>query len=192
MKYIVTGAPDREPLHVEEAKLHLRTVPGDNAEDALLIAPLITAAREYCENATGLALVPQNIIAYPETWGLWRLPRPPVLSVTEIAWHDAGGRRHCLNEEAYQVDQAEGLLLVEKPPAGGLRTGLNPIEVRYRAGGAVPKTVRQAMLLLVGHWYQNREAVNVDLAKSLRVASSNDMEISYSVQRLLAQHRRWW
>jgi hypothetical protein len=31
----------------------------------------------------------------------------------------------------------------------------------YGAAAAVPKAVRQAMLLLIGHWYEHRESVNI-------------------------------
>jgi uncharacterized phiE125 gp8 family phage protein len=38
---------------------------------------------------------------------------------------------------------------------------MNPICVTYKAGwttaALVPQTIRQAMLLLIGHWYENRE-----------------------------------
>ncbi len=46
----------------------------------------------------------------------------------------------------------------------GARSG-EPVVVRYVAGygvaGDVPALLKRAMLLLIGHWYENREAVVV-------------------------------
>ena len=47
---ITRQPPAAEPLNLEEVKLHLKTNPGDTSEDKDIIAPLISAAREYCEN----------------------------------------------------------------------------------------------------------------------------------------------
>jgi uncharacterized phiE125 gp8 family phage protein len=191
MKYAVTTAPTAEPLHLVEAKQHLRTVTGDTSEDGLLISPLITAARDYCENVTGLALAPQTIQAYPTGWGLWRLPRPPIISVTSIKYYDEDNTVSTMAATDYQLDTVDGLVLILEEPSTVLRE-LNPIVIEYKAGyTTLPMLIRQAMLLLVAHWYQNREAINVDLAKSIRV-DANAQEISYSVRRLLSQYKVWW
>ena len=51
-------------------------------------------------------------------------------------------------------------------------------------GGAVPFTIRQAMLLLIGHWYENRQMVVVGSVASV--------EVQATVRTLLNQHRTWW
>ena len=52
------------------------------------------------------------------------------------------------------------------------------------ANAEVPKTVKQALLLLVAHWYNNREAV----------ISSNVIprEVDLTVRALLNQNKGWW
>lgn len=183
MKYAVTTAPTVEPVTISEAKAHLRTLPGDVSEDDTIIIPLITAAREYCENITGRALATQTIQAYPETWGLWRLPRPPLAAVTSVKYYDTGGAEHILAATGYQVDTVDGQILVLEAPSATLRD-LNPIEVEYAAGYTTcPKTIRQAMLLLIGHWYVNREAV---------VVGQVSTEVQITVDRLLRQWKVWW
>ena len=47
-----------------------------------------------------------------------------------------------------------------------------------------PKTVKQAMLLLIAHWYTNREAVVA--------ANVVPREVAITVRALLNQHRGWW
>jgi uncharacterized phiE125 gp8 family phage protein len=181
MKYAVNTAPAAEPIHLVEAKLHLRTVTGDTSEDAMIISPLITAAREYCENVTGRALATQTITAYPEAWGLWRLPRAPVISVASIKYYDEDNAEYTLAAADYQLDTVDGQVLILDEPGTALRE-LNPIAVEYVAGYTdCPMTVRQAMLLLIAHWYQNREAVG-DVGE----------ELAIGVKRLLNQHKEWW
>ena len=182
MKYAVFTEPVTEPVHLAEAKLHLRTVMGDTSEDSLLISPLVTAAREYCENVTGRALAAQTLKAYPESWGLWRLPRPPVVSITSVKYYDTDNTEYTLAATDYQLDTVDGQLLILEEPTISLRE-LNPIVVEYTAGYTMdcPKAVRQAMLLLIAHWYQNREALG-------EVGG----EVEIGVKRLLSQFREWW
>jgi hypothetical protein len=54
--------------------------------------------------------------------------------------------------------------------------------VRYRAGyaGDIPSGIRVAILLMIGHWYANREAVVVGTITS---------ELPMAVDRLLWGHR---
>lgn len=183
MKYAVYTAPTVEPVTLADAKIHLRTVTGDTSEDSAIISPLITAAREYCENVTGRALAAQTIKAYPETWGLWRLPRPPVVSVTSIKYYDEDDVEYTLAATEYQVDTIDGQILIKEDPSETLRD-MNPIVVEYTTGNAsCPKTVRQAMLLLIAHWYQNREAV---------ITGGVSAEVDIGVRRLLNQNKVWW
>lgn len=63
MNYSIATAPTVEPVTLADVKVYLRTITGDTTEDAAIITPLITAAREYCENITGRALAAQTIEA---------------------------------------------------------------------------------------------------------------------------------
>jgi len=183
MKYAVTTAPTVEPVTLADAKVHLRTVTGDTSEDSAIISPLITAAREFCENITGRALASQTVKAYPDAWGLWRLPRPPLTSVTSIKYYDEDNVEATLPAANYQADAVDGLVSVIYAPTAALRA-LNPIVVEYVTGyTTAPMAVRQAMLLLIGHWYTNREAVVIGTASG---------EIDLTVHRLLNQYREWW
>jgi phage conserved hypothetical protein, phiE125 gp8 family len=190
MKYAVTTAVSTEPVSLADTKLHLRTVTGDTSEDSAIITPLISAAREYCENFTGRALAAQTIKAYPESWAsypnLWQLPMIPVVSVTSVKYYDESGTEYTLDSGDYQVDLVWGTINILDEPTVTLRE-LNPIVVEYSAGyTSLPKTLRQAMLMLIAHWYQNREAVTVG------TAGAASAEIECTVSRLLYQYKAWW
>jgi uncharacterized phage protein (predicted DNA packaging) len=46
----------------------------------------------------------------------------------------------------------------------------------------VPADLRQAVLMLVGHWYENREATLVGVSAD---------EVPFGVQAIIDQHRAW-
>jgi len=187
MKYEVSTAPTAEPVSLADAKMHLRTITGDTSEDSAIITPLIQAAREYCENITGRALAAQTVKAYPESWGLWRLPRPPIVSIASIKHYDEDNAEHALASADYQLDTADGLVYILTPPGASLRA-LNPIVIEYTCGyatgNAIPMAIRQAMLLLIGHWYMNREAV--------ATGAVTTVEVDMATRALLRQYKVWW
>lgn len=182
MKYAVTTAPTVQPVTLADVKAHLRTVAGDTSEDAAILTPLISAAREYCENVTGRALAAQTVKAYPDSWGTLRLPRPPITTVTSIKYYDVDDVAYTLAATEYAIDLIDGVITILEEPAEELR-GVNPIVIEYTAGyTTVPMAIRQAMLLLIGHWYTNREAVSTNA----------NAEVPVAVKTLLHQHKVWW
>jgi uncharacterized phiE125 gp8 family phage protein len=165
--------PANEPVTLQEAKDHLRVAGG--ADDAL-ISELIVAAREMAEAATWRALITQ-------TWnwtlddfgGLARgVPKAPLQSVTSITYIDGAGAAQVLDPAAYKVDA------VSQPgrivPAYGqcwpaARAEINAVTVRIVAGygstgAAVPRTIRQGMLLALTDLYENRQSEIVGAAVS--------------------------
>lgn len=169
-------APALEPVTLDEAKTHLRVE--HTAEDAL-IAALIAVARERLEETTGRALITQGWQLRLPGWpadGLIRLPRPPALAVSSIAYQDVDGATQTLSASAYDVvTAAEPGCVVLTPtaswPGASLWPGL-PITVAYTCGygatlASVPAPLRQAMLLLIGHLYAHREAVIVGTISSV-------------------------
>lgn len=159
------------PLTLTEAKTHLRVVDGD--ENDYIIA-LIRAAADKIERDTGLVLRQRAVNVAFAGWhvnGSNRLPlwRGPVVAVTAIAYDDAAGAEQVLAANQYRLRSFAGALWVV--PANGVtwpavEPGIGTVRVTYQAGyannDAVPASLRQAAFLLVGHWYENREAVNSD------------------------------
>lgn len=164
---VLATAPAKEPLELKEAMTHLRV---DGLEEAALVRGLIQAAREYAETFTGRALITQ-------TWDLWmdcwprgvvlELPRPPLQSVTWIKYFDIEGGEHTVDANTYLVDTAN------RPGRVRLRSGkgwpsatlreMAGVNVRFVAGygddpASVPQMIRQAMLVMIGDLYENREA----------------------------------
>lgn len=171
MEYVVIEQPTSEPVTLADAKQHLRTITGDTSEDDAIIKPIITAAREYCEEYTGLALARQTICAYPmDTQGRIYLPRTPIVDVKSVTLDGVAAK--------YTVDKARGYVVMDGTQSGD-------VAITYDAGAdKVPMLMRQAMLLLIGHWYTNREAVIV--------GSLASFEVSLTANAILNKYRVWW
>ena len=172
--------PTLDPVSLAEAKTHCRV---DSTDDDGLLAGYLLAARQHAEQYTRRAFLSQ-------TWRLtldddWPqavnrcttyvrdrvvLPRPPAISVTSVQYIDTAGATQTLAVDQYKLvllDTGEAAI----DPAYGVtwpavRRESAAITVTFVCGygvnpGDLPEPIRQAMLLLIGHWYENREAVNV-------------------------------
>lgn len=172
-------APTSEPVAREAAKLHCRANE-DNTED-LLFDRLVTSAREYCETFTGRALMPQTWDLKMDSFvdrewvdgnGVIWLPKPPVTAVSSITYLDGNGDSQTLSTSIYTTDLPSGpkarrarISEAYSQVFPQTRDTFNAVTIRFVAGyanaDAVPASIKQAILLLVGHWYQNRESVVV-------------------------------
>lgn len=183
-------APATEPVTASEAKSHLRV---DTTADDTLIGTLITAARQHVENHLRRALITQTwelvMDAFP-AGDVIRLPRPPLVSVTSIKYTDEDGNESTFSSAAYVVDtdSTKGRVVLksgETWPSDTLAAA-NGVRVRYVAGygeaSAVPRPIRQAILLLIGTLYENRESVLV--AQGVTVA-----QLPFGVEALLMPYR---
>ena len=185
MEYSVLELLASEPVTVAMVKERLRLLPDASAgEEELTLSPLITAAREYCEHRAGYAFIPQRITAYPSREeledGAFYLPRPPVIAIESAKGCAEDGGEIDLSG-ASLVAGAEGPLLLPTPDLGRLRRA-HPVAVTYTAGSETcPALAKQAMLLLIGHWYEHREATG----------TATD-EIACAVDAILKLYRRWW
>lgn len=182
--YSVQDLLGSEPVTVAEVQERLHALPGNNAEEQYTLTPLITAAREYCESRAGYAFVRQRIVARPELdeidAGVLWLPRLPVVEVESVTAYLADGTAVAVTD--YQATE-DGRMILSAVP-GGLRP-LDPVSITYVAGAdTCPELARQAMLLLIGHWYQNRESVQTGAVTAVEIAQTTDA--------ILWQYKTWW
>ena len=165
-------APTIEPLSLAEVLDHLKISAG--TEDQYVTA-LITAARQWTEHYLRRQLLTATWLLELDKWptaeewpGAWiRLDWPPVASVTHVKYYDTNGALQTLASSNYQVDVATlggRIVLASGASLPTLQsTKIKAIQITFTAGygaaaSAVPMPIRQAMLLLIGDMYENREA----------------------------------
>ena len=166
---LITG-PALEPIALADAKAHLRI---DHDADDTLLQAAIASARYHVETVTKRALIAQGWRIYLDAWPRSRIVRlavAPVITVDAVTVYDAAGEPMVLDPADYEADTASvpaRLVLAAGAPAPA--RAVNGIEIDVTAGYGpssvdVPGALRQAVLMLVAHWYEHRGAVGHDLA----------------------------
>lgn len=157
-------APAVEPVTVDELKLYLRII--DDAEDALL-ALYITAAREHAEGQMGRALAEQtretSADAFPKS-GVLRLGFAPVVSISSVKYLDEAGAEQALAPSFYTIDARgePGALVLALGQSWPSTAALpSAVRVQYVCGVSAPQILKQAVLFLAAHLYEQRLPVNV-------------------------------
>ncbi len=135
-------------------------------EDAYLNS-LIKITREYAEFTLCHRAFAQQTLEYTtdEFRNVIRLPRPPLIDILEFEYTDAeGGVTPLVEDTDYVVDDRSEPALIMPAFGKGWPTDklaqVNPVRVRYTAGYASPpEELRSWMLLMIAHYYENREAI---------------------------------
>lgn len=167
---------------LDEAKDHCRVV--DDYEDGLIQA-YIDAASAHIQRVVGAAVGAQTweavLDAFPD--GDIEFNFGPVLSVSSITYLDADSVETVMPEADYRLTAR--MLGVVAPTAGAWPEtdgSVDAVVIEFDAGNesGVPLELKQATLLLVGHWYENRETA----------AEKTMTEVPYAVHALVGLHRR--
>jgi uncharacterized phiE125 gp8 family phage protein len=184
----LTAAPAAEPISLAEAKAHLRV---DTDDEDALIGSLITAARMLIERTLGLALVTQGWSYFLDHWperGCIALPLLPMQAVSAVTVHDADGGASVLDSDGYTMDvlSAPARLVLTAPAPSVTMRAFNAYEVAFTAGfgdagSDVPQPMRHAVTLLVAHWFERREPVEL---------GPGPQEVPAIVSGLLQPYRR--
>lgn len=190
-----TIAPATKAITLEMARNHCRV---DYPDDDVLLDGLIDAAIAYMDGYGGIlggALINQTWRQdYPSFNGmpLRRLRLPffnAVSPITSVQYYDGNDAQQTVLTSVYDLNGDYLGPYVELKhgqswPAIGNRT--IPVSVTFVAGygttpASIPANIRLAMLMLIAHWYENRETVNV---------GNLTTELEFTVAALIAPHRR--
>lgn len=161
MSSILLTAPAVEPLTLAEAKVFLR-VETNNDDDT--IAALIAGARVHVEAQTRRALITQcrrlTLDAWPADGRLAILPAL-LQAVTAARVFDVANAMYAVDTSVFVLEKgASALIFVPWAlPMPGRANAAIEIDVTVGYGDAasnVPEPLRQAVRLLVAHWYENR------------------------------------
>ena len=167
----VTG-PTAEPLTLSEAKKQLEIASNDTSHD-VQIAALIQAAREQWEHDTDSVTCFQTLRLRLPVWNDgFKLPRSPIHSITSIQYYDGSNTLQTLSASVYQLHVDEiRLAYLQTIPATSYRWDAWAINYKCgysQDGASVPAVAKQAMLLLIGHYFENRDMLMSDAIQSFR------------------------
>lgn len=174
----ITSGPSAEPITLARAKEQCRI---DHDEEDVTISGLISAVRRKLEEdtercvclSTSAETCVLKLDEFPcRNRGLIELYRSPILAVSSLTYYDGNNTLQTLSTSAYDVDvnsspgriyPAYGYVWPEtycRPEAvtvtftGGYTTAVDPLAI-------------QAMLLLLGHWWDRRETAVEENLRSI-------------------------
>lgn len=162
----IVTPPAEELLRFADIEAQLRLFVDD--EKQLIEGTMIPTAREVCELWARRAFLTQTLRLTLDAWPddcVIHLRRPPIQSVTSVVYVDDNGTSHTLAASKYVVDLDGQRVYIDDVPSATLQQ-IAGVRVTYVAGYGdsaedVPARYIQAAKLLVGHYYENREAVVV-------------------------------
>ena len=168
-----------------EAKTHLKV---DTTADDTLIGNLIAAAVESAQIFTNRFFLITQITQYGDKWDdISVLFKSKVDSIVSVKYYDSDNSLQTLATSVWLGDMAHqpariGLKPNQSFPS--LADRINAIEVTYKVGygvaADVPDGIKQAVLLTIGNWYENRQQV---------VVGKTATELPKSAQYLLEQYK---
>lgn len=174
MPSILLTAPALEPISLAEAKAFLRV---EHDDDDDVIAALAAGARIYVEAQTRRALITQGWRLTRDAWpptGRIAVRPGPLQSLDAARVYGGDGEPIELDVAGFFPDMA-GCELVFAPwvmPQPGRAAAGIALDVTLGYGDAaidVPEPLRQAIRLLLGHWYENRGLVSPGTTAALPV-----------------------
>lgn len=175
-----------EPLELDEVKAHLRV---DFSDEDTMIAGYISAARELIENECSRALMTQTVELglddFPRYEDRIRIPRGNLQSIESFTYRDTEDIEHSLSAGTdYRLNQYAEPAEVVLPwnsvwPSIMLDTAA-PVVIRFTCGygtaAEVPTQAKQAMLMLIGDWYVNREDVVIGRTSTVAAKLPNGVD----------------
>jgi uncharacterized phiE125 gp8 family phage protein len=187
MSSILITPPALEPISLAEAKAYLRVAHND--DDAVITA-LIAGARSHVEAQTRRALIAQTWRLVRDAWpadGRMAVVPVPLIAIAAARVLGDDGTPTAIDVEAFVVDAAAAPAVIAfapwSLPVPGRKVGGIEIDVEVGYGGEaadVPEPLRQAMKLLIAHWYENR---------GLLAVGASGTVLPVSVASLLAPYR---
>ena len=161
----------------------------DVTADDTIIDNLIAAATESCQIYTNQYFIDTVVTQYSDNWAeFYTLYKSPVSAITHVKYYDSDDSQQTLASSNYILDGTSkpariGISVTGSLP--NLADRINAVEVKYTVGYGnastdVPDGIKQAVLLTLGNWYENRQTV---------ITGRTATELPLSSQYLLDQYK---
>ena len=180
-----TSAGSTPAILLAEAKARLRVT--HTAEDDVITA-MIASSWEAVGEMAGRVLA-------TETWemadmafsGTVKLPKSPVIALTSVQYLDATETLQTATLSDFALIASDDWSLVQPKvdkdwPSPGVQRA-DAMKITFTAGyTTLPPALREAVLLMIGHRYRNRESVSADALA----------EVPMALRDLVALHKIGW
>lgn len=189
MRIEIVEPPESEPVTLDEAKAFARITLDDDDD---IVTSLIVSAREFVENYTNRALIEQTRLVYLDLCDMplgnsITLPFNP-LTIESINSYDSENTETEMDDSDYFLSGRRVALNQNAQWPNDLRE-FDCLAIETTAGygddaDSVPVNIKTAILQLVAHTYEHREAY-FDSTDPV----PNYQNVPYSVTNLLQSYR---
>ncbi|HDZ80729.1 MAG TPA: hypothetical protein ENH56_05725 [Roseobacter sp.] len=180
--------PTELPVSLEEVKLHCRV---DHNDEDTLLTSLIAAATDYLDGPSGIlgrAIINQEWLIELDEWPIYLvLPIEPIQTVLVKYNNEAGIETTIAGSDIILINNPSARSILEWVDGFSfpkLNASRYPIGITLSAGfGAaaeIPESIKVAIQMIVGNWYENREATVVGMSV---------VDLPMAVNALLARWR---
>ena len=192
MNLILKTPPATEPIFLAEVKSYLKISDYEEyATEDTYLTSLITAAREYCEDFQSRAYITQTWeLALPYFPCEIKIPKGKLQAIDSITYKNSAGITETLAVTTDYVTSIRGIMGRVVPAYGKAWPSFTPFPLDaviitftcgYGSASDVPEKVKQAMKLLISHWFTNRVPVDQ--------AMGSAKEVEFTLSALLWQDR---
>jgi uncharacterized phiE125 gp8 family phage protein len=162
--YQVITPASTYPVSLTEAKSHLKV---DTTADDTYIESIIKAATQLSEEYTNRFFIDTVIEQYASSFAeLQTLFKSKVSAVAHVKYYDSDNSLQTLSATVYDTQlnyEPSQIQLADNQSFPSITKRNDAVLVRYTVGyGAasdVPEIIKQAILLTIGNFYQNRNSV---------------------------------
>ena len=162
--YQVTTPASTYPVSLTEAKSHLKV---DTSADDTYIESIIKAATQLSEEYTNRFFILTSIKQYASSFAeIQTLFKSKVNSVTHVKYYDSDNTLQTLSASVYNAQinyEPAQIELADNQSFPTITKRNDAVEVAYVVGYGdatdVPQIIKQAILLTIGNFYQNRNSV---------------------------------
>ena len=192
MGTIVTTPAVSRPISVVETKAHLRLEHND--EDDYIVA-LIGAATDWAQHFCNRYFMTTSVDCLLDDFpprSIW-LAASPIQTVDSVQYTDDSSAVVTLDPSTYVLDLSQEPAILNPAidkewPKNVHSEATNAVRISITAGYGnlarqVPQSIRHGIKMLIGHWYENRQSVEV-LERAARVG-----EIPQTAKMLLYPYR---
>ncbi len=191
--YKISTDPASEPLTTAEAKTHLRVA---HSDDDTYIDSLIKMARTLVEEECNRALITQTWEGYLQDFPgsdddyEIMINKCPVSSVSSIQYYDSDNSLQTLSTdyyEAYTEGEPAIIRLKYNQSWPSVYDRKKAIIITFVTGSAnaaaVPQPLKNAMLMIIGHYYENRQDVITGMSVNEVPMASRALMAPYKLMR---------
>ena len=162
--YRLVTAPATEPLTLSEVKIELKV---DDSNEDDFITSLIVASRMWVEGHFWVPLISQ-------TWAMqfdkselntliWNVNKAPLISFSSVTYYDSNNELQTLAATQYETDIYGSPARFRIKSVPNVYDRMNALQLNFVCGyanaAAVPQPIKQALYMIIGHLYENRQDV---------------------------------